>query len=172
MPIPIIACFSRLRLHLTLTTTKNNKQMKKLITKFSLLSLLIFTSCNIQPQKIEYGKDACHFCRMNIVDQQHAAQLVTKKGKALKFDATECMINYLAEIDKTEIELFLVADYNNPGTLIDAKTASYIISENIPSPMGEYLSAIATKDKALALQKEKKGTVYSWGELLIHLSKK
>jgi len=146
--------------------------MKKLITKFSLLSLLIFSSCNIQPQKIVYGKDACHFCRMNIVDQQHSAQLVTNKGKSFKFDATECMIHYNAEIDPTTVAIYVVADYNNPGVLIDAKTATFIISENIPSPMGEFLSAVSTEEEALALQKAKEGTLYNWEELLIHFSNK
>jgi copper chaperone NosL len=109
---------------------------------------------------------------MNIVDHQHAAEIVTKKGKAFKFDATECLVNHLTEIGNSEIELFLVADYNNPGNLIDAKTASYIISENIPSPMGAYLSAVSTKAEAETLQRSKTGTVYNWEELLLHLSKK
>ena len=146
--------------------------MKKLITTFSLLSLLFFTSCNIQPQKIEYGKDACHFCRMNIVDQLHAAQLVTAKGKAYKYDATECMINHLEEIESDQIGLLLVSDYNNPGELIDAKTSSFIISENIPSPMGAYLSSVSTKEKALELQKKKEGEIFTWDELLKHFEGK
>ncbi len=146
--------------------------MKKLITTFSLLSFLLFISCTIQPQKIEYGKDACHFCRMNIVDQQHSAQLVTKKGKAFKFDATECMINYLNETDTKQVGLLLVADYNTPGDLIDANLATFIISENIPSPMGEFLSAVPTKEEALSLKKAKEGDIYTWGELLIHFNKK
>ena len=146
--------------------------MKKLITKFSLLSLLILTSCNIQPQKIVYGKDACHFCRMNIVDQQHAAQLVTNKGKSFKFDATECMIHYIDEIDTATVALYVVADYNNPGNLIDAKTATYIISENIPSPMGEFLSAVPSEKEALDLQNSKSGKLYSWNELLVYFNSK
>ncbi len=146
--------------------------MKKLITTFSLLSFLLFISCTIQPQKIEYGKDACHFCRMNIVDQQHAAQMVTKKGKAFKFDATECMINYLKETDTEQVGLLLVADYNNPSDLIDANLATFIISENIPSPIGEFLSAVPTKEEALALKKAKEGDIYTWDELLIHFNKK
>tara|TARA_R110000787_G_scaffold129264_2_gene241086 strand:- start:12477 stop:12917 length:441 start_codon:yes stop_codon:yes gene_type:complete len=145
--------------------------MKKLITTCSLFSFLIFTSCNIQPQKIEYGKDACHFCRMNIVDQLHAAQLVTAKGKAYKYDAAECMINDLEEIEPDQIGLLLVSDYNKPGELIDAKTATYIISKNIPSPMGAFLSSVSTKEEALELQKNKEGEIYSWDELINHLRK-
>jgi copper chaperone NosL len=143
------------------------------ITKISLISLLLlFFSCTIQPKKIEYGKDACHFCRMNIVDQQHAAELVSNKGKAFKFDATECMIDHLAEIDASQMELFLVADYNNPGKLLDAKKTTFIISKNIPSPMGAFLSALSTKEEAVNLQKNKGGNLYNWNELLQHFNNK
>lgn len=146
--------------------------MKKLITTLSLVSFLFFTSCNIQPQKIEFGKDACHFCRMNIVDQQHAAQLVTAKGKAFKYDAIECLINNLEELEPDQIGLLLVSDYNNPGVLIDANSATYIISKNIPSPMGAYLSSVSTKEEALELQRNKEGEIYTWNELLEHFKNK
>lgn len=146
--------------------------MYKLISIFSLLTFITLSSCNIQPQPINYGEDACHFCKMNIIDKQHAAQIVTSKGKAFKFDATECMLNHIKEIDKKTIALYLVADYNDPGSLIDAKTAKYIISENIPSPMGEYLSATKTNEDVLELQKNKTGNVYNWEELLAHFNEK
>ena len=109
---------------------------------------------------------------MNIIDKQHSAQIVTTKGKAFKFDATECLLNHIKEIDKSTIELYLVADYNDPGSLLDAKISHYIISENIPSPMGEYLSAVKTKEEVLDLQKNKSGSVYVWKELLAHFNKK
>ena len=82
------------------------------------------------------------------------------------------MLNHIKEIDKKTIALYLVADYNDPGSLIDAKTAKYIISENIPSPMGEYLSATKTNEDVLELQKNKTGNVYNWEELLAHFNEK
>jgi copper chaperone NosL len=109
---------------------------------------------------------------MTIVDQQHAAQIVTQKGKAFKFDAVECMLNHTKEIDHSEIALFLVNDYLEPGILIDATTSHYIISDNIPSPMGEFLSAVKTKESVLQLQKEKEGSVYTWDEILKYFKKK
>lgn len=72
--------------------------MNKLVI-FSILFILI-TSCSIEPAKIQYGKDACHYCKMNIVDKMHAAQYVTKKGKAFKYDAVECMLNDLKDKDQ------------------------------------------------------------------------
>jgi copper chaperone NosL len=103
---------------------------------------------------------------MTIVDKQHAAQIVTKKGKAFKFDAVECMMNHLKDVDAATIELFLVNDYQVPGKLIDAKTATFLITKEIPSPMGEYLSAFKSRVKAENIEEENNGKLYSWNELL------
>ena len=101
--------------------------MKKQI--FLGLLFLFFISCNISPQQIEYGTDACHSCNMTIVDQQHASQIVTTKGKAFKFDAIECMFHSLqGEMKDTEMALHLVADFNQPGQLVDATAAFYLVS--------------------------------------------
>jgi len=102
---------------------------------------------------------------MTIVDKQHASQFMTKKGKTFSFDATECMLNHLKELDSETIELFLVNDYNAPGKFVDAKNATYLISRNIPSPMGEFLTAFASKQEAESAQKGNGGEVFTWEEL-------
>jgi len=147
---------------------KNLDLMQRPLIVFSLLIFLILTSCDIKPQPINYGEDACHFCKMTIVDKQHAAQIVTNKGKAFKFDAVECMLNHLKDIDTSEVALYLVTDYLAPGVLLDATTSQYIISENIPSPMGEFLSSVDSEEAVLQLQKDKEGSIYSWDEILEH----
>jgi len=123
--------------------------------------------CAPKAAPIVYGTDGCHFCSMTIVDRQHAAQIVTKKGKAYKFDAIECMVNQLKDIDLNSIELFLVNDYEEPGELIDAKKSTFLISKDIPSPMGEYLSAFKLRTDAERVELENKGKLYTWDELLI-----
>ena len=133
--------------------------------------LLLFFSCNVSPQAIDYGNDGCHFCRMTIVDKVHAAELVTKKGKVYKFDATECMINFLKDFeDASEVEIYLANNYKEPEILIDATKATFLISENIPSPMGAFLSAFKNKVEAEKVRSEKGGNLYSWDELLAHLN--
>jgi copper chaperone NosL len=134
-----------------------------------VVSLLVLTSCNIGPKAIVYGNDGCHFCKMTIVDKVHAAEIVTNKGKIYTFDATECMVNFQKEFDTLEIKLYLSNNYNEPEALIDATKATFLISKNIPSPMGAYLSAFKTKNEALMVQSEKGGTLYSWQELLNQL---
>ncbi|HLW14785.1 MAG TPA: nitrous oxide reductase accessory protein NosL [Flavobacteriaceae bacterium] len=126
----------------------------------------VLTSCDKTPQAINYGEDECDFCRMGIVNPTHAAQLVTKKGKNYKFDATECMIDFLrTEIEEEKMLHVLSANLKEPGTLISVYDATFIITENIPSPMGAFLSALNSKEAAVALQKESGGELYTWEEV-------
>ncbi len=137
-----------------------------------IVVLLVSISCKIEPQPIEYGKDQCSFCIMNIVDKTHAAQYVTKKGKQFKFDAIECLVNDISNKNEEDIAIFLVADYGNPGEMIPAKTATYLISEEIKSPMGAHLSALSTLEKAKELQQKHSGEIYTWETLKQKLSDK
>ncbi len=131
-----------------------------------LLSLLFFlVGCEVKPKKINFGTDACHFCKMTIVDTQHAAQFVTTKGKAYKFDAIECMVNQLKVWDGPEIKLTLVSDYSNQTELIDAKNATYLISESIPSPMGAFLSSFEMRENAERIKSESGGEILTWKQL-------
>lgn len=143
----------------------------KLKSLFAFMVLSLWMGCEIAPKPIAYGSDGCHFCRMTIVDRQHAAQIVTDKGKAFSFDAIECMVNSLKEIDPGTVALFLVSDYPQPGALIDATQATYLISEGIPSPMGANLSAFEELEAAIQARKKHRGTLYSWPELLDHFKK-
>lgn len=149
---------------------QNTKNMKTL-THYSILALLLLTfSCNVTPQPIVYGSDGCSFCTMTIVDKVHAAEIVTKKGKVYKFDATECMINYLEDFDTSEIKLYLATNYTEPEVFTDATRATFLISENIPSPMGAFLSAFENKTDAEKFQSEKGGQLYTWNQLLSKLN--
>lgn len=124
--------------------------------------LLVCSSCKIEAEEILYGKDACHFCSMTIVDRQHAAQIVTQKGRAYKFDAVECMINDLKRREGQELSIILVNDYNEPGKQISAMDATYLICNEIPSPMGANLSAFLNAEIANKMKEAKGGEIYTW----------
>ncbi len=149
--------------------TLNQQKMK---STFSILFLvLLFTGCEIKPQKINYGSDNCQYCNMTIVDRQHASQVVTDKGRAYKFDAIECMLNYQTENTDQSVAIYLVNDFKSPGELIDATTATYLISPEIASPMGANLSAFNSEEKAQKTKTENSGKLYNW-EALKNLSLK
>jgi len=138
---------------------------------YLIVAMLMFLfGCNVSPQAIEYGSDGCHFCKMTIVDKLHAAEIVTKKGKIYKFDASECMMRFMEDFDLSAIKLYLSNDYASPEALIDATQATFLISQNIPSPMGAFLSAFKEKKDAVKTQAEKGGELYNWEELLKHFN--
>lgn len=130
----------------------------------SILSIVLL-SCSISPKEINYGSDACHSCKMNIVSQQHAAQIVTSKGKVYLYDAIECMIQDLEEREKQKIEYYLVCDFQKPSQLIEAKEAKYLICPALPSPMGANLSAFKNKDEISNIQEANNCKTYGWKEI-------
>ena len=146
-------------------------KLYKLLVLAALFLSLILSSCRIEADEIQYGHDQCSFCKMNIVDKAHSAQYVTDKGKQYKFDAIECMIRELNNVDHIP-SIALVADYGNPGAMINAGEASYIISPNIKSPMGANLSAISSVDKGKALVSEFSGDLFDWEGVRAKILKK
>ena len=137
----------------------------KSLTVIGIICFLILSACNSEPKQITYGSEGCHFCSMTIVDKQHAAQFMTKKGRSYSFDATECMLNYLRDVEPETVALYRVNDYTNPGVFVDATAATYLISAIIPSPMGAFLTAFSNKDEAKKAQLHNSGKLYTWAEL-------
>ena len=141
--------------------------MLKFKMNLLLISLIILLSCSKDISPLEYGKDQCDHCRMTLTDRKYGAEIITKKGKTIKFDAAECMLNYLKEkkIDESDIEKYLVINLSDPGALIYAISADYLISPELRSPMGENISSFADKNSTEKYLKNFGGTVYSWEEL-------
>ncbi|MEN7546902.1 nitrous oxide reductase accessory protein NosL [Rapidithrix thailandica] len=133
--------------------------------------LLLFSWCIIacapKPAPILYGEDNCHFCKMTIVDQRYGAELVTQKGKVYVFDAIECLLHVLQKESGrySQAAYVLITDFTQPGKLIDAHTSSYLISKELPSPMGMFLTGFKDHEKALTFQQKTGGKLYRWEEL-------
>ena len=139
-----------------------------MVRYLSILTIMIFlASCSADPRPIEYGEDACHHCKMKLMDQKFGAELVTEKGKVFIFDDVNCMLQFRdSEEGKSQTyKHILVTDYLNPGTLLDANVAHYLKSESIQTPMASQIVAISDF-KLLEEYKNKNGGIYiAWGEL-------
>ncbi len=130
------------------------------------LVLTLMIACRPEVEEIQYGSDACAYCRMTISDRKYGAEFVTQKGKVFKFDAVECMLGYRKENEETYAYDMAVA-YNRPGVLQSADSLTYLISPNLPSPMGEFLTAFSTQSVAQEFQEEKGGELFNWPDLQI-----
>ena len=130
--------------------------------------LFVFTACSVEPAKINYGSDACHFCKMTIVEETHAAEIVTSKGKAFKYDSIECLLNDLENHESESVALFLVTDYLTPQKLTDATKATFLISKSIQSPMGAHLTAFEHRKDAEEYGKKEADKIFDWIDLQKH----
>ncbi|MDO5655615.1 MAG: nitrous oxide reductase accessory protein NosL [Flavobacteriaceae bacterium] len=134
------------------------------------LVFVAFIACSTEPKPINYGTDICDHCGMNIMDHPYGTELVTDKGKVYKFDSTECMLSYMETNENRNYAHILTATMDQPGTLQNALTSSFLVSENLPSPMGANITAYTTKELAQEAQNEFKGEVYDFEEIKKHQS--
>lgn len=145
-----------------LNQKNNTMTLKSVLIAFCFFLLM---SCTIKPKPIDYGKTHCHFCEMTIVDQNHAAFYVTKKGKQFNFDSVECMINELKSVDESSLAFIKVANFGHPSQFADATSSIFLVSPNIKSPMGQNLSAFSTQTEAKKMLSENGGHIFTWQEI-------
>lgn len=120
-------------------------------------------ACSTEADPIRYGKDACEHCKMTIVDQKFSAAYVTQKGKTFKFDDVACMVNYQRENNVADPDLaqILIANFQKPGLLIDARSAVFRQNDALHSPMNGNTAAFAGATEAESV----KGENRTWHEL-------
>lgn len=140
--------------------------MHKLL-KVLFISLLFFAACSPKVEPIRIGKDQCHYCKMIISDPKFGSEWVTSKGKVFKFDALECTVNYLNDDNTPEQEYAFTTAiaFDTPGELHHVKQLHFLISPNLPSPMGANLSAYTNVELAKKMQEEHQGEIYDWESL-------
>lgn len=138
--------------------------MKVYILIFVLLSAVCITSCKRQFDPINYGHDACTHCKMTIMDKKFAAEILTGKGKAIKFDDFGCLLKYVKDekFNDPDAKVF-VADYNQPDAqFLDAHHAIFLHSETFRSPMNGNLAATGSEARANELNVGRHGELLTW----------
>lgn len=129
---------------------------------------ILFLSCSSDPEPLRYGKDACHLCKMTLMDKKFGAELVTAKGKVYKFDDANCMVNFINSgyLANETLVHKLIIDYSQPEKLIPAEEAFYLKSDQIKSPMASQIAAFETEKMMLKYKPKLKAIYLGWGELI------
>ena len=116
------------------------------------IALIALLSCDTSAQPtIDFGKAECAHCRMNVVDRQFGAALVTEKGRQYVFDDVSCMVHFVAKGTVAEGQvsrLVRVRSCRIPARLIDATTALYLHGPGFRSPMRGDVAAFAERTSA------------------------
>lgn len=140
--------------------------MKRLLN-FSLVILVLLFSiaaCQIRQEAdpIVFGRDQCAYCKMTISNPKFGAELITDKGRILKYDAAECLANHLNE-DAPPYQQLYAVPYNEPKQLRAVEQLRFLISPDFRSPMGANLAAFS--DTA-ALDEKYHARLIDWPALL------
>ncbi len=130
--------------------------------------LLLATGCQgaqLRPAAIEKD-DVCAGCKMAISQPRYAAQVVDKEGNQHKFDDIGCMLRFIREHKmKDSGAAFFVMDYVGGKDWLDARTAVFVKSDAIASPMASGLAAFRDQAAAKEFADKNKGQVWRFEQL-------
>jgi len=122
------------------------------------------TACTRGPEQIESGKDTCASCQMQISDLRFGGEIITRKGRAYKFDAMTCLLRFEASAS-SDVKSIWVLDYLKPGTFVEAKKAHFLKSDKIRGPMGADVIASADEQGLKSLQTQFAGELLQWDQV-------
>ena len=117
------------------------------------------------PPEINYGRDICVHCGMMINDDRFAAAYTLGDGTEKKFDDIGGLLIHAREMGEVGEATVWVSDFDEK-VLIDAKTAFFVPTLGVTSPMGHGILAFATRERAEAFAADLGGTVITWEEVL------
>lgn len=119
------------------------------------------------PPDLVYGHSACAVCHMILSDERYAAAIsvVDERGRVQKpaFDDIGCLFEYEAANPGVDILARHIRAADSSGWL-DARTAPYVHSEAIVTPMAFGLAACADRGSAEALRERVGGEVIDFEE--------
>src|SRR5262249_37070830 len=112
------------------------------------------------------GRPACDYCRMILEDRRFGGEVVSRGGRRLIFDATECLAAFVLtdSIAPDRIRSIVAVDHDAPGRRIPASRAVYLHGP-LESPMQVQLAAFRSAGSARAAGRGR-GEVLSWPQVL------
>lgn len=143
--------------------------MRFVLAIFSLL-VLTFAGCDRTPQEIttptvHFGQDVCAKCAMIISDERFAGAIgMRKNGRVvhLLFDDVGEMLEY-APGEYEEIRWYATDAATREW--LDAKTAVFLRSDSLVTPMGSGIGAYSTTAAATRAQEDHGGTILIFTDL-------
>jgi len=102
---------------------------------------------------------------MTISNPKFGAELITDKGRVLKYDAAECMVNQLNK-EGTKFQKLYAVPFDAPKKLVNVDQLRFLISPDFRSPMGANLTAYSDINNLDGRYHEQ---LIDWNQLLMTL---
>lgn len=147
----------------------------KRIVALLLGVMLVLVACGAnqgtpEPPKIHYGEDVCSDCGMIINDARFAGAYAIEKEpgrfESYIFDDVGDMLAHMQKNQTLKAVEWWVHDFNSEEW-IAAKTASYVVSDQIKSPMNHGIAAFAKQADAEAFAAQYGVKPLDWDKLRI-----
>lgn len=121
-----------------------------------------------EPPSIRLGRTACKRCGMIISEERFASGIVDNDGNAQVFDDAGEMV---ATVQEEGLNGRRVWVHGYPSIeWVDARNAWYVVTMDLPTPMGTGVFPFDTEADAEEFAEEHGATVYSWDDLLAEWS--
>ena len=122
----------------------------------AILMICGLTGCRAGAEPMRYGQDECASCKMIVSDPRFGAQLVTRKGKVLKFDDVGCMSDFIRQggVARAEVLHQFVSDFTRPNAFIPVEQAFFLKNDELRSPMRSDCAAFASEAELLKTKGE------------------
>jgi copper chaperone NosL len=154
-------------LELRRKTNRSFTNIRTTLTTAAVLIMVFCSSCGTGPQPIQFGKDACDFCKMTILDQRFGGEVITKKGKAYKFDDIHCITSFLKskQSEKNTLAGIYLLEYATQKEFVQANESFLLQSNDLHSPMGSNTAAFMSEANREQCKQQVNGTIVQWNEL-------
>jgi copper chaperone NosL len=133
-----------------------------------ILVICLLAACKSGPQDIKYGVESCYYCKMSIVDNRFAVQMVNNNRRAYNFDDIYCCREILKDggLKMENIAAIYINDYSQPGKLIPKESVLLLFSKQLRTPMGGNVAAFEYKDSLSLVLAESEGKQITWDEAM------
>lgn len=135
--------------------------------------LLVITACLAAcgppaPVPIVWGDDVCDHCHMTITDPRFAAELLSRTGKAWRFDDIGCLAEFSLgdRLAEDQVHSRWVMDYLDPREFLSVDEAVFLHSDSLRTPMNHGLLALRPGPAADSLRQALGGRLLTWPEVL------
>ena len=133
------------------------------------MSSLVLISCHSGPSPLILGKDHCEYCKMTISDIRFGAEIITKKGKTIKFDDPQCALFFLKTVPdrSAAVSEIYFTDFSDHHALVPSAKAMFLKSQSLKAPMGGEFICFGNMDSLKSVMKVYPGSIVSWDQIPI-----
>lgn len=118
------------------------------------------------------AQDKCPVCGMFVSKYpEWYSEIIFRDGSRVFFDGSKDMFKYSLNVKKyspsrtsNDIDSLYVMEYYSVS-LIDARSAYYVIGSDVMGPMGKELVPFSTKEDAAAFTKDHKGRIIRFKDI-------